>query len=303
MFTCLHHPFTIFPLPEKSPMFFHHFEYLAESRFIFIWKKAPWISETGTANHKSIKILLGDFAISIVGMYHLLFAISIRKDITIADNRNTNMLLEFIDSSEVSFAGECLLIGPSMDTDEICPRIFESFHKINQEGTIFPPEACFYRNGDFHCFCHLFYNTKSGVTIDHERRSMPAFDDFLGRTSHIDINTGNTISLNDFCSFTKHLRILSENLDDEWILSLCVCECFFLEFFWVHQSIRWIEFWEYYGMRCCFFDDLTVGTITIPIHWCECGNGSRGGKWFPKIFVHAHPYIQNREKIQSFLYI
>lgn len=184
------------------------------------------------------------------------------------------MLFEFIDSSEISFPSKGLLVGSSMNGYETCSCSLESLHKFCKKWMIFPAEAGFYRYWYLYRLCHLFNDLKCSISIDHEWWSVTTFYDFFCWTAHIDINSSDSISFDDFCSFSKHKRILSKNLNYKRIFIWIMCQGSSLEFLGMYESISWIEFRKYHRFRGNFFYYLTIWAISVAIHGCKSRYGS-----------------------------
>jgi hypothetical protein len=106
---------------------------------------------------------------SILWMHHLRYTIFITHHITVADHGYPYMLLEIIDSSQISTPGECLLIRPTMHRYQIGSCSLESLHKVDQEIRIFPTKTSldgyWYLDG----FAHLFDYLECGISVDHQR--------------------------------------------------------------------------------------------------------------------------------------
>lgn len=183
---------------------------------------------------------------------------------------------------------------------EICSCIFESLTKLCKEWIIFPSETSFYWYWNTYCLRHFFHYFICRITIDHERWSMSAFYDFFCRTSHIDIDASNSISLDDFCSFSKFFRIFPEDLDNKRVFTFIMGKRFFLEIFRMDDTISRIKFWEDDCLRRDFFHDLSIWAISIAVHRSESRDWSLDCEIFPKVFIHRWVYIENRGKIQSF---
>ena len=66
-------------------------------------------------------------------MYHFFHTILIARYISIAEDRNMEVLLEFIDAPEVSLAYERLLVRATMNRDEIGSSVLESLAELYQE--------------------------------------------------------------------------------------------------------------------------------------------------------------------------
>ena len=66
-------------------------------------------------------------------MDHLRYPIFITRYISIAEDRNMEVLLEFIDATEVSLACERLLVRATMNRDEIGSSVLESLAELYQE--------------------------------------------------------------------------------------------------------------------------------------------------------------------------
>ena len=66
-------------------------------------------------------------------MYHFFDTILIARYISIAEDRNMEVLLEFIDAAEVSLACERLLVRATMNRDEIGSSVLESLAELYQE--------------------------------------------------------------------------------------------------------------------------------------------------------------------------
>ena len=66
-------------------------------------------------------------------MYHFFHTILIARYISIAEDRNMEVLLEFIDAPEVSLACERLLVRATMNRDEIGSSVLESLAELYQE--------------------------------------------------------------------------------------------------------------------------------------------------------------------------
>ena len=214
------------------------------------------------------------------------------------------VLLEFIDATEVSLACERLLVRATMNRDEIGSSILESLAELYQEWVIFPAEPSLHRYRNLDRLTHLFYDLECSVSIDHERWSMPTLDDFLGRTPHIDIDPRDAISFDDPSCFSEFLWILAKYLDNQGIFAVLMCESCPLQLFRMNESISRIEFWEHNGLRCYPLHDLTIRTITIPVHWRKCHDRSLIGEILPEVFVHiGASYIQKMTKIQLFIII
>lgn len=281
VFACFHHSLSLFPLPEEISMCTHRIEYLSECWLIVSREKTPWIPKGCTSDHKSIEI----FQTS--RMYHLSSPVLITHDIPIRYHRDMYMLFEFVYSCEISLSSECLLIRTPMYWDEIGSCIFESLDEVHEEVRIFPAESSFHRYWYLYSVAHLFDDPECCITIDHERWSVSTFDDFFRRTSHIYIDTSDTISFDDFRCFAEHDRIFSEYLYDEWIFALWVCEGFSLEVLWVDDTISWVKLWKYHRFRCNLFHYLTIWTVTVAIHRGKWWYWSTRCEFFPEVFVHV----------------
>ena len=105
----LHHTMTSLHLPEEITVFSHRREDLIQSRLIVAREESPRVTEACSPNHESVEVFESSW------MYHLRDPILIREDITIADHGDTDMLLELIDTGEISSPGECLLVSTTMD--------------------------------------------------------------------------------------------------------------------------------------------------------------------------------------------
>ncbi len=276
MFSCFHHSFSSFWYPEEISMFSHHIKDLSECWLIIIWKKTPRITKTCPSNHESIEILESFW------MFYFFHPIVISFNIPIAYHRYIDVLFEVIDSSEVSFSSECLLVGSPMYWDEARSSILESLNEFSEKGRIFPSEPSLYGYWDFYSICHLFYNLECCITIDHEWWSMTTFYNFFRWTSHVDIDSSDTVSFYDFCSFSKHGRIFSEYLNNKRIFRRIMGKCSFLQLFGMNNPISRVEFREYYRFWSYFFDDLPVWTISIAIHRGESWYGSSRCKIRPE---------------------
>ena len=66
-------------------------------------------------------------------MYHFFDTILIARYISIAEDRNIEMLLEFIDASEISIPCECLFVGSTMNSNQICTSILESLAELDEK--------------------------------------------------------------------------------------------------------------------------------------------------------------------------
>lgn len=108
MLACFHHSMSSLYLPEEITVFSHHREYLIECWLVVARKKTPRVTKARSPDHKPIKIFETSW------MYHFREPILIAHNIPIADHWDTNMLLEFIDPSEISLASECLFICATM---------------------------------------------------------------------------------------------------------------------------------------------------------------------------------------------
>ena len=250
VFSSLHHPFSIFPLPEEVSMTLHRIEDFPESGFDIAGKETPGIAEACSSDHESVKVcIFSELPMfrrriwdSIIRMHDLHYTIIIAHDITIAHDGDTQMLSEFIDPCEVRLPCEGLLVGATVDGDEIGTSIFESLTEFSQEGVILPAESGLHGDRNTHRLAHLFYDPKCRIPIDHERRSMATFDDLLRGTSHIDIDTCDAIGFDNPCGFREFLRIFSKYLDDEWIFTWIVGEGFSLQVLRVDYPVGRVEF-------------------------------------------------------------
>jgi hypothetical protein len=72
-------------------------------------------------------------------MYHLRKTILITHHITVAYHRDTDMLLQFVDTSEVCLAREGLLVRAAMHRDEVGTCVLESLHEVDKEVRILLP--------------------------------------------------------------------------------------------------------------------------------------------------------------------
>ena len=316
MFPCFHHPFAILPFPEESPMLCHRLEDLTQSRFIIIRQETPWIPERCTSDHKAIEIEWGVISLQesvcrmvsmyvrnrrfnismlipatcyllpVIRMHHLPHPIVITYNITVTDHGNIQMLPQFIYPGEISLSSKGLLVCPTMDSDEIGSRVFESLAKIYEQRRVFPAETSFYRNRDFDGFRHLFHDPECGITIDHERWAVSTFDDFFCGTTHIDIDSSDSIAFYNLWRLCEFQRIFPKNLDNEWIFTRIMGECLSLKILRMDESISRVEFWEYHCFWCYPLHNLTIWTITISIHRCESRYGSSRCQVRPEDFVH-----------------
>jgi hypothetical protein len=104
-----HHPMSSLHLPEEVSMFSHGREDLIECWLIVPREESPRVTKACSPNHESVEVFESG------RVYHLCDPILIREDITIAYHWDTHMLLELVDTSEISSPSECLLVGTTMD--------------------------------------------------------------------------------------------------------------------------------------------------------------------------------------------
>ena len=256
-------------------MFVHDGEYLRESRNISSREETPRVTEASSSDHETIKVS------------EFLYAIVIVNHISVSDNWNREVFFEFIDPCPVSFSFECLLVGTSMDTDEVGSSILESFRKRDQ--MLFPVRPAEtgldgYRNLD--CLTHLFDDTEGSIGIDHEARSMSALDHLLGGTTHIYVHSGCSGLLDKDSCLAEHLGILSEYLDDKGFFDCIMRQGCLLQLFRVNEAIRAIKFREADDFWSDVFDNLTIWRVAVAIHRGECWDRAFFGQVFPEIFRH-----------------
>lgn len=134
------------------------------------------------------------------------------------------MSFELVDHAPVRFAGESLLIGPSVYGKEVRSGILKSFCEGDEILRIIETEPRLHGNGNAYGCRHLLYDPECGIDIDHQARSVSALDDFFRWASHIHVDSRYSISLYDFRSFTEHLRVFPEYLDDEGLFGYIVGE-------------------------------------------------------------------------------
>lgn len=102
-------------------------------------------------------------------MYHFCYPILIAEYITVTDHRDTNMLFEIIDTSEICSTSECLFVGATMYRDEARTRTFESLHKIDEKIWILPTKTSLDRYWYLDRLAHLFDYLECSITVDHQR--------------------------------------------------------------------------------------------------------------------------------------
>lgn len=137
---CFHHTLALLVLPEEVSVFCHGIENFRECWLIISENEAPRIPKRCTTNHEAVEVFVYSsfllflslrgtkqscirnkiasfFAMTgaILWMYHLLYSIIVAHHVTITHNRDTDMLLEIVDSCEVSFSCKCLLVCAAMD--------------------------------------------------------------------------------------------------------------------------------------------------------------------------------------------
>jgi hypothetical protein len=104
----------------------------------------------------------------ILRMYHLAHPIIIAHDVTIADYRDTHMLLEIIDPGQIRSTSEGLLVRPPMYRDQICSGVLESLHEVDEETRILPTETSLHRYWYRYRIRHLLDDPKCCISVDHE---------------------------------------------------------------------------------------------------------------------------------------
>jgi uncharacterized protein YqfB (UPF0267 family) len=187
-------------------MFCHHFDSLLPCRLIIIRQKTPGISESTTSYHESCKVLSNSkfkrqsskcrtiiFYISIILLsalcsLHSLYAIFITLTVTIAENRDFQCFLKFFNWLPIGITSIFLFISPTMDRDETGSCLFECLSEFYEFFCTTPSEASLHCDRYFQIFSEDVHDLHCSITIDHESTSVSAFDDFLRRTTHIDIH-------------------------------------------------------------------------------------------------------------------
>ena len=118
---------------------------------------------------KSIKILeIGVILLEIHRVNYFLHPVIKTGNIPITYDGYFYILLEFIDSCEISFSSKRLFIGATVYGYEVGSCIFQSLYKVDEEIIILPAESRFYRNRYLYCIRHFFNDFKCGIAIDHK---------------------------------------------------------------------------------------------------------------------------------------
>ena len=200
----------------------------------------------------------------------LFYSIVITHHIAIGNDWNAQVFLELVDSGKISMSSEGLFVGSSMYGDKIGSGVLESGTEFDEILPVFPAESSFYRYWDFYRLAHFFDDFECRVRVDHEARSMSAFDDFFCWAAHIYIDASDSITFDEDGSLSKHLRIFSEDLDDKRLFYISMWENLSAKSLAVYETIGTIEFRKCDNIRCDRFDDLSIRRIGITIHRCEC---------------------------------
>ena len=116
----------------------HHIKNFSQTWLISSRYKTPRISKTSPSNHKTIQFYL---FIRRIYFCHTIIKIFY---ISITNHRNSNMFFEFINLSKISISCICLFRRSSMNSNESCSGIFQSFYEINECFWSIPPKTCFY---------------------------------------------------------------------------------------------------------------------------------------------------------------